>query len=117
MDLKKIRIKSNGSSVWILCGATLSSQNKIMNSTFTPGSDFKPGDIAETPYTRYGSALDFSAYSGDGPCGKYGKVIFTPNGNMEFEKRPGVPLRFKAAYHYPDNWLILKNLLKKLKKV
>lgn len=40
-----------------------------------------------------GSALDFS-FLMDAPAGKYGRVIAGKNGNLEFEKKQGVPVRF-----------------------
>lgn len=40
-----------------------------------------------------GSILDFSRLSLDAPAGKYGHVVIR-NGHFEFEKRPGVPVRF-----------------------
>ena len=40
-----------------------------------------------------GSALDFSSFAVDAPAGKYGRTI-VKDGHFQFEKRPGVPVRF-----------------------
>ena len=43
---------------------------------------------------KAGSALDFSAMRGtDAPAGRHGYLV-SRNGHFEFEKRPGVPVRF-----------------------
>lgn len=58
-----------------------------------------PEWIHTTPCTEMqpGSALDFSSFGyADGPCGKYGWLVAKEE-NFEFEKRPGVPVRFMGV--------------------
>ena len=43
-----------------------------------------------------GSALDFSSFAVDAPAGKFGRTI-VKDGHFQFEKRPGVPVRFYGA--------------------
>ena len=60
--------------------------------TVTAGKDWIP--FAAAIDVEAGSALDFSALRGtDAPAGKYGRVV-AKGAHFEFEKRPGVPVRF-----------------------
>ena len=60
--------------------------------TVTEGKDWIPFTSAFD--VEAGSALDFSALRGtDAPAGKFGRVV-AKGARLEFEKRPGVPVRF-----------------------
>ena len=117
MNLKKVRFKTKGKATWILCGATISSQNietSGVRSKVTPGPDYKAGDFAPERNTLSGSALDISTVGKLALAGQDGHIRLTANGTMEFEKRPGVPIRFKACYQF--NWRRLREWLKSKSK-
>lgn len=113
-DVKKIRLRTAGKVVWILCGATLADQEvSWSDAPFTPGPEYKAADLSPAPVTRAGTALDFSGFSDNAPAGTYGKVVLAGPGHMEFEKRPGIPLRFRAAYHFTADWVFMGSVRKK----
>lgn len=113
-NVKKIRLKTTGKAVWILCGATLADQEITWSDVpFTPGPEYKAADLSPAPVTCAGSALDFSGFSDNAPAGTYGKVVLAGPGHMEFEKRPGTQLRFRAAYHFASEWSMMALIRKK----
>ena len=60
--------------------------------TLKAGPDWVP--FAATPWIKPGTALDFSKIRcTEAPAGKYGAVVAN-GGHFEFERRPGVPVRF-----------------------
>ena len=60
--------------------------------TIVAGKDWIP--FAAAIDVKAGSALDFSSFRGtDAPAGRYGAVV-AKGEHFEFEKRPGVPVRF-----------------------
>ena len=99
---KRIHLKTTGKIVWILCGATLSDHEvTVENVPFIPKApQYKTADLAPRAFTTAGSALDFSSFVDSAPAGSYGRVRLAEGGYLEFEKRPGIPLRFRAAYHF-----------------
>ena len=96
-----------GSAGWrFVCAATKPSLK------FAEDAIWKAGDFASGNYTKSGSALDLSSGAEAVPVGKYGRIRFTPEGTMEFEKRPGIPIRFKAAYGFPQgDYRVIKRIL------
>ena len=69
----------------------------------TPDVIFKEGkEYAHMPMDQMvvkpGTALDLSHLT-EVPAGKYGRVVAGNDGSMEFEKRPGVPLRFQGTHN------------------
>lgn len=103
---KRIHLKTTGKIVWILCGATLSDHEvTVENVPFIPKApQYKTADLAPRAFTTAGSALDFSSFVDSAPAGSYGRVRLAEGGQLEFEKRPGIPLRFRAAYHFAMPW-------------
>lgn len=103
---KRIHLKTTGKIVWILCGVTLSNHEvTVENVPFIPKApEYKTADLAPLAFTGSGSALDFSPLLDSAPAGSYGRVRLAEGGRLEFEKRPGVPLRFRAAYHFAMPW-------------
>jgi len=80
-------------SSWSILAAT----GKLPVTGFTVNAS--PDWIHSTPCTEMapGSALDFSGFGfADGPCGKYGWLV-AKGENFEFERRPGVPVRFMGV--------------------
>ncbi len=113
-NVRKIRLRTAGQICWILCGATLTDQEITWNlKSFVPGPEYKAADLSPFPVTQPGSALDFSEMSGTVPAGTYGRVIPAAQGRLEFERRPGQPLRFRAAYHFASNWAFLHSIRRK----
>ena len=77
--------------VAIAAFATLTAQAFTVNRS--------PDWIPATPCTmiKPGSALDFSRFGfTEGPCGKYGRII-AKGDHFEYERRPGIPLRFMGV--------------------
>ncbi len=62
--------------------------------TVSAGEDWQPIQMDRT--IEPGSALDFSDRA-DAPAGRHGAVLATKDGHFEFEKQPGVPVRFLGA--------------------
>lgn len=95
--IRKITFESAGKSVWMIAGATVSdielSFDPIRKLVLHPDREFM--ELKETDVLRRvepGSILDFSGQL-DAPAGKYG-FLKNVDGHFEFEKRPGVPVRF-----------------------
>lgn len=95
--IRKIEFESAGKSVWMIAGATVSD----IELSFDPprrivmhaGKDFMElKDRSVLLHVEKGSILDFSGRL-DAPAGKYG-FLKNVNGHFEFEKRPGIPVRF-----------------------
>ncbi len=109
--VKKIILESSGNSPWIIAGMTLSdirTENFITKPViFHAGKDYVP--LQDVKEILPGSVLDFSGML-DAPAGKYGFLRSAGN-HFEFEKRPGVPVRFYGANicfnaHFMENyWL------------
>lgn len=112
---RKIRLRTTGKTVWILCGATLTDKDITWsNEPFVPRApEYKTADLSELPFIRPGSVLDLSSRVDHSAAGTYGRAILTEQGNLEFEKRPGVPLRFRTAYHFASEWGFLYLIRKK----
>lgn len=103
--IKRISLKTAGNMVWILCGVTLGNREPAGAASFHPKApEYKTADLSPGPFTKPGSALDLSRLSDDAPAGSYGKTRLAEGGRIEFEKRPGETLRFRAAYHFAGPW-------------
>lgn len=115
-NIRKILLKTTGRAVWIVCGVTLTNfEVGLSDKPFTPGDGYKKADLAPTPFTQPGSALDFSAMEDHKPAGKFGNARLAGQGTLEFEKRPGTPLRFRAAYHFASEWSFMASVRKRRK--
>lgn len=95
--IRKIEFESAGKSVWMIAGATVSDielsfdpPRKMVMAADKEFMELKESDVLR--HVEPGSILDFSGQL-DAPAGKYG-FLKNVNGHFEFEKRPGVPVRF-----------------------
>lgn len=93
--IRSILIQGIASRSWLIAGASLG------NAPLPPGRDYPPLVMEADEHWKPmkfqreivpGSALDFSCLL-DAPAGKYGRVIAVGD-HLEFENRPGVPVRF-----------------------
>ena len=94
--MKKI-VTSSAFVVTLSLCACLAGEKPLPTTGFTINPS--PEWIHATPCTEMqpGSALDFSSFGfAEGPCGKYGWLV-SKGENFEFEKRPGVPVRFMGV--------------------
>ena len=82
---------------WRVAGITLSSDEVLTteNYFFDP-KIWKAIDTSDLTI-KEGSALDLSKHMTSAPCGIDGRVIVGKSGKFEFEKKPGVPIRFKGT--------------------
>lgn len=95
--VKRIRFESAGKCVWMIVGATLSDirleTGDHQDIIVAPGKEYIP--IHNRTRVIPGSILDFSDLL-DAPAGKYGFVRRSGT-QFEFERRPGIPVRFQGA--------------------
>ena len=83
-----------------ILGATISSREIFTTEILKyPEDKWVEIDTSDME-VKEGSALDVSYQVDHAPAGKYGRVVVGKNGTFEFEKRPGVPVRFKGANFY-----------------
>ena len=92
--LRKITFTSRNTGVWMIVGASLS--NDRIDSTVADSVTIKADQnwlpVAARQDVIKDSVIDFSKML-DAPAGKHGRLVCR-NGSFEFEKRPGVPVRF-----------------------
>ncbi len=97
--VKSLEFKSVG-QVWLILAATITSKEPGKSALWekvvikADHNEWLP--LTFKPLTEKGSVMDIS-HQLDAPAGKYGFVVAKPNGTFEFEKRPGVPVRFWGA--------------------
>lgn len=94
--VRSVTFRSTGKTVWILVGATLSSQNVDTSDSkvvYEANQEWKPVDMSNMQVAE-GSALDLSSLVEPGPAGKHGRVIVAPNGSLAFEDSPNTTRRF-----------------------
>ena len=113
-EMKKIRLRSAGKMIWILCAATLSDREIQWKETFFPPAppDWQPADLAPTPFTLAGSALDLSSLPYGIPDSPRVRVVPAGSGDMVQENRPAPPLRFRQAYFFGADWSFMRSLRK-----
>jgi len=102
----EITFETEGKAVWIVVGATLSSQWVEFSPprfTVKAGTEWKAPDFSRVVIAP-GSALDFSGLIEAGPAGKYGRALADAQGRIVFEKRPGTPVRFNAFNIVPSGY-------------
>ncbi len=94
---------SNPEVIWMIAGVTLSDRLVKLANVVQP--DNRPLEMKENfQWKRLdhkrtilkGSPLDFSS-NVDAPAGKYGRIIATPQGTLEFENAPGKRVRLYGA--------------------
>ncbi len=64
--------------------------------TFREGKEYAHMPM-EDIVIKEGTALDLSSLT-EIPAGKYGRVVAAADGSFEFEKRPGIPVRFQGTH-------------------
>lgn len=89
--LQKVEFCSNGKSVWMIAGLSLSEQNLQLARSSSSEFTLRRGRLWR-PYrpcltVEPGSALDLS-FLQDAPAGKYGRVLAGKDGNFRFAGRP-----------------------------
>lgn len=106
INLLCVRVKS-GSAGWrFSCGGVAFVGNPIMK-VFTPkaSAEYRPVNKDKFLEIKAGTALDFSGMiSTPVPAGSAGRLIVNAEGNLAFEKNPGVPVRFMAFNWTPGQW-------------
>lgn len=100
-ELKKIVFRSSGENpVWLLLAATVTDRDCEFpkDETFVTeaGKEWKPIPVRRQGILA-GSALDRSFLNPPHRAGEFGRVVAGKSGRLEFEKRPGVPVRFFAS--------------------
>ena len=92
--VKELVFTSSGKGIWMIAGISFANAAVPMIAddpvTMRANHDWKP--LENDKMIKAGSILDFSDLL-DAPAGKYG-FIQSANGQFEFEKRPGKPVRF-----------------------
>ena len=91
------KVKFTSKDKWRIAGVSLSSEEvqTTENYVFDP-KIWKPLDTSDLAIKK-DSALDVSSQMTGAPCGIYGRVVVGKTGKFEFEKKPGVPIRFKGT--------------------
>ena len=107
--ISKIGFKSFGKGDWKIAGVAVSSEEvqTTQNYVFDP-EVWKPLDTADLAI-KEGSALDVSKMMFGAPCGIDGRVVIGKSGKFEFEKKPGVPIKFKGTNLRLANRFPVKN--------
>ncbi len=119
--VERVIFRAAEKTMWMIAAATAVSGKAISFApqlekeapevplAIVPGKDWK--------LYRYehgvipGSILDFSALAPSVPAGTYGKVVIR-NGHFEFEKRPGIPVRFYGTNACDEGTLLNGELAK-----
>ncbi len=95
-EVAKLSFSTAGGPIWIVLAATLDDRDIVFRGDQTiiqANEEWRPIDMSDLR-VQAGSALDFSAWVGDGPAGQHGRLIATPAGQFAFEKQPEKPVRF-----------------------
>ena len=86
--------------LWLLIAATISDEQyrypEQKQQIIRANEVWKPLPETFKPSPKAGTALDFSLLFPKHRIGEFGRVIAGKSGHFEFEKRPGVPIRFLA---------------------
>ena len=97
MEIDSVSFKTAGKSVWIVVGATLSTESyelpKESHFVVRESSEWKAADMSDIVIAP-GSALDLSGVIPTEPVGTYGRVIVNKQGNFAFEGKPDANLSF-----------------------
>lgn len=95
------RKEPGATAMWMLIGATVSDikfaypESKIL--VMKADDIWKPLPERIHPVPKAGSALDFSVLYPKHTAGEFGRLVIGKSGHFEFEKRPGIPVRFMSA--------------------
>ena len=89
----------DGDTIWMVIGLTLSEKKyelpKASGLVTQENEIWKK--LVEKQSIRQGTALDLSGFFPKAEAGAFGRVVIGKNGQLEFEKNPGVPVRFFGA--------------------
>ena len=87
-------------TLWLLIAATISDERyslpKPERQKVTENDVWKALPQTVKPAAEAGSALDFAGLFPKHEIGEFGRVVAGKSGHFEFEKRPGIPIRFLA---------------------
>lgn len=95
------RKKPGANAMWMLIGATISDTAvrypEVRKLVMKEDEVWKALPQHFPPVPKAGSALDVSVLYSRHVAGEFGRVVIGKSGHFEFEKRPGVPVRFFSA--------------------
>ena len=95
------RKKPGANVMWMLIGATISDTAfrypEARKLVMKEDEVWKALPQRYPPVPKAGSALDVSVFYPHHTAGEFGRVVIGKSGHFEFEKRPGVPVRFFSA--------------------
>lgn len=108
-NLKSVEFRcGSGSAVWVLLAATISEKEyrfpEEQEYVVTAGREWKALPIRRQGILA-GSALDRSFLNSPHEAGAFGRVVAGKSGHLEFEKRPGIPIRFFCSADGLDTFL------------
>ena len=96
-----IEINSYGIVDWDIYAITFSDKLESVGKSFKfDPNEWKP--VESKHEVLEGSALDMTNLMTEAPAGKYGRLIVNEKGQFEFEKRPGVRVKFKGTNDRPS---------------
>ena len=102
------RKKADANAMWMLVGATLSEKKyrypEQKKQVMREDRIWKALPQRIAPVPKAGSALDLSGLFPKHRTGEFGRVVIGKNGQFEFEKRPGIPLRFLSFSMGREFW-------------
>ena len=102
------RKKADANAMWMLVGATLSEKKyrypEQKKQVMREDRVWKALPQRIAPVPKAGTALDLSGLFPKHRTGEFGRVVIGKNGQFEFEKRPGIPLRFLSFSMGREFW-------------
>lgn len=95
-EVADVTFTTDATAIWIVVGATLSDRDIPLpveeSWVAREGDHWRRIDTGNLQVIA-GSALDLSPLVEAGPAGKYGRAVIVAGGDLEFERRRGVPVR------------------------
>lgn len=102
------RKEPGAGAMWMLIGATVSERKyrypEQKKQVMREDRIWKALPQRIAPVPKAGTALDLSGLFPKHRTGEFGRVILGKSGQFEFEKRPGVPLRFQSFSMGREFW-------------
>ncbi len=101
-NLTRIAFRKNPESktLWLLIAATVTERRysypERKKQTIRADEVWKALPQSFKPSPKAGTALDFEPLFPKHGIGEFGRVVVGKSGHFEFEKRPGIPVRFLA---------------------
>ena len=102
------RKKPGADAMWMLIGATISEKKyrypEQKKQVIRENRIWKALPQGIAPVPKAGTALDLSGLFPKHRTGEFGRVVIGKNGHFEFEKRPGIPIRFQSFSMGREFW-------------